>query len=61
MPVYGEEFLALVTETWGASSPTTLDNERKPYLETVWVSFESKMACWILMTKDRCDISLCSR
>jgi hypothetical protein len=30
MAVYGEEFLALVNETWGASSPTTVDNERKP-------------------------------
>ena len=30
MAVYGEEFLALVNETWGASSPPAVDYERKP-------------------------------
>jgi hypothetical protein len=30
MAVYGEEFLALVNETWGSSSPPAVDYERKP-------------------------------
>jgi hypothetical protein len=57
MAVYGEEFLALVNETWGASSPPALEHEEKPLESSTLLSNRTFSKPTSMLTKYPKDVA----